>query len=296
MTESPQTRKTLRLVWPEWQGAGADNAAALVPEVPPELARRSYAVGAAALATVVGTHHPTATVPVPMELNQAASTHGIESRTEIITSQSMAARVLAQADFERVLTLGGECAVSVAPFAELARRYGDDLAVLWVDSHPDVDTPETGYDGFHAMAVSTLLGHGDPEIVGALPATISSERFSYVGMHNGEPDALPNVKAWGLRNFGPEALRTSSAALLEWLRSTGASKVAIHLDVDVVDCTEVTLGLGAVPGGLTLAQVRRILTDVSGAFDVVGLTIAEFIPRSLLQLLTALDGLPLISD
>jgi arginase len=28
----------------------------------------------------------------------------------------------------------------VAPFAELAHRYGDDLAVIWIDSNPDIGT------------------------------------------------------------------------------------------------------------------------------------------------------------
>ncbi|MFI8986267.1 arginase family protein [Streptomyces antimycoticus] len=43
--------------------------------------------------------------------------------------------------------LGGECAVSVAPFAELARCYGDELAVIWIDSHPDIGTPGAGPRG-----------------------------------------------------------------------------------------------------------------------------------------------------
>jgi arginase len=51
--------------------------------------------------------------------------------------------------------------VSVAPFSELARRYGDDLAIVWIDAHPDVGTPQSEYPGYHAMAVATLTGHGD---------------------------------------------------------------------------------------------------------------------------------------
>lgn len=49
---------------------------------------------------------------------------------------------------------GGDCAVSVAPFSYLTRKYGDDLAVAWLDAHPDVDTPETAYNGFHFGQVS----------------------------------------------------------------------------------------------------------------------------------------------
>ncbi|RLP07512.1 hypothetical protein [Propionibacterium australiense] len=61
-----------------------------------------------------------------------------------------------------------------------------------------------------------------------------------------------------------------------------------------VDSDEVVLRLGKAPGGLTGTQVRRVIDDLSGAADVVGLTVAEFIPRSVLRLQTILAGLPLL--
>ena len=55
------------------------------------------------------------------------------------------------------------------------------------------------------------------------------------------------------------------------------------------------LGLGAEPDGLTSAQVRRIVADLHAAVDVVGLTIAEFIPRQVIHLQQILAAFPLIS-
>jgi arginase family enzyme len=117
---------TLRLLWPQWQGAGTASVQALAPEFPFEVARRGYAVGSA--------------------------------------------------------VLGGECAVSVAPFSALARRY-DDLAIVWIDSHPDIGTPASHYPGFHAMAVAALTGHGDPEVQQLLPAIVYADRVALVGLH-----------------------------------------------------------------------------------------------------------------
>jgi arginase len=70
--------------------------------------------------------------------------------------------------------------------------------------------------------------------------------------------------------------------------------VAIHFDVDAVDSNEIVLGLGIEPDGLTSAEVRRIVADVEGAVDVVGFTIAEFIPRQVMHLGQILNGFPLI--
>jgi arginase len=78
-------------------------------------------------------------------------------------------------------------------------------------------------------------------------------------------------------------------------RLPGCSRVAIHFDVDTVDSNEIVLGLGAVPNGLTSAQVRRIVADVTSAADVVGLTIAEFFPRQVMHLQQNLQDFPLIS-
>jgi len=144
------------------------------------------------------------------------------------------------------------------------------------------------------MAVAVLLGHGDDEIISRLPATVSSQRLALAGLHDWTEDDYPNIAAWGLTPFSPEDLRSTSEPLLAWLAATGATKVAIHFDVDTVDSDEVVLGLGKVPGGLTRAEVHRIIADLAATADVVGLTIAEFIPRDVLALQGLLDGMPLI--
>ncbi|UQN29163.1 arginase family protein [Brachybacterium kimchii] len=291
----PDRSDTLRLVWPQWQGAGRENVTSLLPEFPAPVARHGYVVGSRILDAIIPAHDgPTEHVVVEMSEPEEGSTGGIESRASILASLAAAQEAIARHDAERILTLGGECSVSVAPFAALAERHGEDLAVVWIDAHPDADTPETGYDGYHAMAASVLTGHGDAEVLDRLPATIDPSRFAYAGLHAGEPDALANVPAWGLTTIGPDQLRTSSDALLAWLASTGATKVAIHLDVDTVDSDEITFGLGEVPGGLTSAQVHRVIADVDSAYDVVGLTIAEYIPRQVMALQGMLRGLPLV--
>lgn len=289
--------RTLRLVWPQWQGAGRDNVEKLLPEFPVDQGRRGYAVGSRVLEAILPPHQgPTEVVPVDAGDPHEGSTGGIESRSAVIASLTAAQEALARHDFDRVLTVGGDCSVSVAPFAVLADKYGEDLAVIWVDSHPDSDTPETGYDGYHAMAASIVTGHGDQQILDQLPATVDPSRFAYAGLHDWVEDAYANAEAWGLTRFSPDTLRGATAPLLDWLASTGASKVAIHLDVDTVDSDEFALGLGKVPGGLTRAQVHRVIIDISQQADVVGLTIAEFIPRDVLALQSMIRGLPLIGD
>lgn len=40
-------------------------------------------------------------------------------------------------DPDRIVTLEGDCSVSVIPFTYLAEKYSGDVAVVWIDTHPD---------------------------------------------------------------------------------------------------------------------------------------------------------------
>jgi arginase len=267
----------------------------LAPEFPLDVARRGYAVGSTVLGAVLPVHDgPTAAVPVTMDDTGLALRDGIEARDAVVAQLARALEVIRRHDPARIVTLGGECAVSLAPFSTLARRYGDDLAIVWIDSHPDVGTPASRYPGFHAMVVAALIGHGDREVQALLPANVSPEHVVLVGVHSWAEDDIINVARWGIPSLSPDEVRETSQPLLDWLAGTGCSRVAIHFDVDTIDSNEIVLGLGAEPGGLTSAQVRRIVDDIDAAAEVVGVTVSEFIPRQVMHLQQLLLGFPLL--
>lgn len=287
----------LRLVWPQWQGAGTSSVAGFATEFPLEVAHRGYTVGTSVLEAILPPHRgPTATVPVTMSGHGLAERDGVEAKTVVVEQLARAVELVREHAPERITTLGGECSVSVAPFAELGRRYGDDLAVVWIDSHPDIGTPDSEYPGYHAMALATVTGHGDRDVQELLPATVAPERVALAGLHSWTDDDVGNVTAWGITSFSPDELRESAQPLLDWIAATGCSRVAVHFDVDTIDSNEVTLGLGAEPGGLTSTEVQCVVAAINETTDVVGLTIAEFLPRQVMHLQQTLDGFPLISD
>jgi arginase len=286
----------LRLLCPQWQGGGTSSVRDLASEFPVDVARRGYAVGTAVLDAVLPPHDgPTAAAPVTMGDEGLALIDGVEAKAVVVDQLARALQVIEHHAPARITTLGGECAVSVAPFSALDRRYGDDMAILWIDSHPDIGTPASQYPGFHAMAVAALTGHADPDILRLLPGTVRPDRLALVGLHEWTDDDFPHVADWGIRTFAPDDLRSSTRPLLAWLATTGCSRVAIHFDVDTVDSNEIVLGLGAVPDGLTSQQVRRTVADITAAADVVALTIAEFFPRQVMHLRQILDGFPLLT-
>ena len=286
--------QTLRLIWPQWQGAGSENYPLLFNELPADQARLGYTVGAKVIKAMLPPHAgPTETVPVLMDIPDDEVSGGIENRAVVLAHLRSALDIIDRHYPKRIFTVGGDCSVSVAPFSWLAGRYGSDLAMVWIDSHPDVGTPESDYPGYHAMAVSALLGKVGPDFTEALPALLDSSKIALAGLHSWTDDDFPNISSWGISTFSPEDLRDTSDGLLTWLAQTGASKVAIHFDVDTVDANQVQLGLGFDEGGLLAEQARRVIDDISAAYDVVGLTVAEFIPRNVMFLQNLLGGAPL---
>jgi arginase len=140
---------------------------------------------------------------------------GIDAKEAVVAQLAEALEVIRRHHPQRILTLGGECSVSVAPFSWLADRDGKDLAVVWIDSHPDIGTPASQYSGYHAMAVAVLTGHGDPDVLRLLPAILDPSRVALAGLHSWTEDDFPNAARWGITSFGPDDLRLSSRPLLD---------------------------------------------------------------------------------
>lgn len=71
------------------------------------------------------------------------------------------------------VTLGGDHSLSmgsVRAAARQARKLGRKLFLLWLDAHPDFNTPATSPSGnMHGMSVAALCGEFDLETLGALP-------------------------------------------------------------------------------------------------------------------------------
>jgi arginase len=110
---------TLRLLWPQWQRAGTSSVAELASEFPFGIARRGYAVGSAVLTAILPPHQgPVATAPVTFSDEGLEVRDGIEAKTVILRQLAGALEIIRRYDPARIATLGGECAVSVAPFSE----------------------------------------------------------------------------------------------------------------------------------------------------------------------------------
>lgn len=286
--------KTIRLVYPQWQGA---NIARWLPNLPENDASRGYYLGAMLLDFLAPkTDDETYNVPVSTDITERIEKGGVLDRDIIAKQTAAALDTLRIACPDKVVTLGGECSVSVPVFTYLAEKYNEDVAIVWIDAHPDITLPGDDYNGYHAMALSACMGMGDSEIVSKLPAKVTPKNICLAGLRECEyPYIEKRVEQLGLKHFSPSQLAKDSQLLTNWLKSTGKSKVMIHFDMDVMDPGDILAAVADGPeGGLKLNEVIRLFNDIAKEKDLIALTVAEPMPRLAIRLKNMLAQLPLL--
>jgi arginase len=150
---------------------------------------------------------------------------------------------------ERPLVLGGDCCSHIGAVEGLAARQGR-LALIWLDAHGDLNTPQTSPSGNQwGMPLRMLLDSGAVEV----------EDVALVGARNLDPPEEEFIRASGLH--------IGEAGIQKALEGAGGTYVA--LDADVLEPTEMSVFMPE-PGGPSRQEVERILADLAGRTKVLG--------------------------
>lgn len=285
------SRKTLRLLFPQWQGGNN----------PP------YHLGSLLLSFLAP--KPTGPIDeVPVALpddTPLAEVDGIRGKMQILRQLNDAARLIEKHNPESIVVLGGDCLVSLAPFAHLLNKYGNKLGVLWIDSHPDVQTA-VQYPNAHAHVLGALLGTGDNDLVAHVTNTLSPEKVMIAGIHDPLAYESEYLTHRNIATSSPEAVRAGAQEVLEWIDRENIEYLAIHIDLDVLDPAFFRSVLFAQPGRgehdfgdvaegkLTIEEVLMLVNLATSKAEAVGLTLAEHLPWDMLNLKNMLNGLPLL--
>jgi arginase len=150
--------------------------------------------------------------------------------------------------------LGGCCCSHVGAVEGLAARHGH-VAVLWLDAHGDLNTPETSPSGNEwGMPLRMLLDRG----------TIAAADVVLWGARNLDPPEEEYIAATGIDD--------NASALL-----ARAEAVYVALDCDVLDPGELAVFMPE-PGGPTLDEVERLLGEVRESGKLVGVGFTGLAP------------------
>jgi arginase len=110
-----------------------------------------------------------------------------------------------------VLTLGGDHSIAIGSVAGTAKaireRLGREMALIWVDAHADINTPETSGSGnIHGMPVAfltRLATEKREDIFGWLQddMTVSVKKLVYIGLRDVDRDEKKILRDHGIKAF-----------------------------------------------------------------------------------------------
>ena len=170
----------------------------------------------------------------------------------------------------RPLVLGGCCCAHVGAIRGLAARHGR-LAVVWLDAHGDLNTPESSPSGnLWGMPLRTAIDEG----------SIRTDDVALVGARDLDPPERAYVAEHGIDDDLSRAL-------------DGADAVYVALDLDVLAPGLLPVFMPS-PDGLELDDVERLLLEVASRRRVAGLGLTGLAPgadRAILEGLAAAAGL-----
>ncbi len=170
----------------------------------------------------------------------------------------------------RPLQLSGDCTTALGAVAGLQRRH-DDPAVAWLDGHGDFNTPDstiTGYLG--GMPLAMLTGRA-PELIcdrlGMRP--VADSDVVLIDARDLDPAERDALAASRIRHIPAEPGAISTA-----VRSLEHRPVYLHIDVDIIDSSQLP-GLRVPAGtGPGLARIEDCLASIMASASIVAACIA----------------------
>lgn len=182
---------------------------------------------------------------------------------------------------DTIFTLGGGCDAGMAPIAWLNKKYAGNMALVWLDAHADMNTPETTPSGmFCGMPTAALMGFGDEEILKLLPSTLQPRQILLGGVRTLDTAEANLIKHHGIRLVPVNTIENDPNYLVAALQAMNYKYVYIHIDMDVLDPESFPNTPFPEPCGVSQKKLLTALMYMLTAFNVVGMGVFEYAPAA----------------
>lgn len=186
------------------------------------------------------------------------------------------------------LVLGGDHSVAMGTVAGMAkhlRRADKRLGLLWIDAHPDMNTPQTSTSGnVHGMPLACSIGIGPRKLtqLGGFSPKVAPANVALVGVRDVDALEKPHVKnsgvfAFTMRDIDERGMRAVMAEALEVV-SAGTAGFHVSLDLDAVD-PQYAPGVGTpVRGGLNYREAHLAMEMAGDTRRLLSMEVVEVNP------------------
>lgn len=182
--------------------------------------------------------------------------------------------------------MGGDHALSlgtVAGVAAHAQRQDKPLFVLWLDAHPDINTPQTTTSGnLHGTPIAYVTGQSGFEGFPELKAPVPPENVCFIGLRSVDAPERESITEAGMTAIDMRQIDESgiAAPLSAFLARVEAAGGVLHvsLDVDFLDPSIAPAVGTTVPGGATFREAHLVMEMLHDSGLVTSLDMVELNP------------------
>jgi len=141
------------------------------------------------------------------------------------------------------------------------------IGMLWLDAHPDFNTPETtrsGSLGGMPVAVATGRALQRMRLDAGLDPPLADRNVVMGGVRLTDPLEKELLDKSHIEQLGVDDLRSGSPAVFAQLDrlSRNADKIYVHIDMDVLDPREVMGHVNKVPNGPSSEQLAALFEKI----------------------------------
>lgn len=163
--------------------------------------------------------------------------------------------------------LGGDHSLAMSSIAALSDITGpNDLAVIYVDGHTDINTAESSLTGYiHGMPLAEALGLCPKELdIGENKIHLYGENLYIVGARSIDPEEYVICEKQGVHLYTADDVKSRGAEeiLNEILNDIGDKKIHLSFDVDSIDGAQFPSTGYVMPNGLSFDCVYEILKKI----------------------------------
>ncbi len=211
----------------------------------------------------------------------------VHAMTECIDwTRSLAEAAEAAMDQGFPVFMGGDHALSlgtVAGTAAHAAKTERPLFVLWLDAHPDINTPKTTASGnLHGTPIAYVTGQDGFEGFPAVQSPVPAENVCFIGLRSVDAPERDFITRSGMTAIDMRQIdeRGIAAPLAEFLHKVSAADGMLHvsLDVDFLEPAIAPAVGTTVPGGATFREAHLVMEMLHDSGLVTSLDLVELNP------------------
>lgn len=179
-----------------------------------------------------------------------------------------------------VLNIGGDHSIAGPTVAASQKIHGDDLRVVWIDAHADVNTYDSSPSGnYHGMPLASALHLFQPWVDNSLP--LKPHQIIYIGLRDIDEFEQQYIKDNNISYYTIDNIDTYGLEhILEQVQEMVYDKpVHLSFDIDSMDPTIAPSTGTPVENGLELHEVNTIHNRISLAGDIINCDFVEFNPN-----------------